>query len=243
MTTLPVLYTTGYLGDRTAPRVSKVASLARMVEAGNCLLYDIRMRPWSRAACWRGPALQKLLGSRYVACPELGNVNYNRDAPIEILNLGAGMEHILTGMATGKRVLLLCGCEEAECCHRKTVALAVLGAGHVSDAMDIWRWDLQADEWERRTMNESPDMKGAFHIYARLIYSDNSDSLRSFWGAVMPPLGAKVNYYPDGEMGDYEVFQVENIYYHVVGSVMRTIVDFRFVRKVRRDRQVVESKP
>jgi uncharacterized protein (DUF488 family) len=63
-----------------------------------------------------------LLGDRYYWLSDFGNVNYKNGGPITIANFDKGVERLVPVKATGKAVVLLCGCADINTCHRKVLA-------------------------------------------------------------------------------------------------------------------------
>ena len=108
------LYTIGYSGWKPEQIAATVAELG-------AVLWDIRRSPWSRAPQWRQPALRQLLGPAYVHMAPLGNVNYNTDGPIQLANPQAAVDPARAVLQTSP-IILLCGCKEAETCHRSDAA-------------------------------------------------------------------------------------------------------------------------
>lgn len=105
-----IIYTAGYSG-------ASLAGLTKMALELDADVFDIRLQPWSRIPDWRKPSLEEQLGSRYRHVGALGNVNY-RSGPIEIADLAQGIEAIA---ANPRPVILLCGCRDAQRCHRTVV--------------------------------------------------------------------------------------------------------------------------
>ena len=94
------------------------------------LLIDIRLSPWSQRACWRRPALEGLLGGRYRHLPMLGNRNFRSGGPVEIVNLGRGLDVLSRHLdASPRPLVLLCACARLEGCHRRSVAEALWARG------------------------------------------------------------------------------------------------------------------
>lgn len=144
---VPVLYTTGYLGQGTISGKNKIATFDEMVRRAGLFVVDIRLNPWSKAPCWRKEDFCRRLGSMmtfpdglYLHVPALGNVHYNTDKPIKIANVDFGLAWVLEHAdACGRDPLLLCGCGDPEWCHRFTVGCAF--AGRAQRWYEVTRWD------------------------------------------------------------------------------------------------------
>ncbi len=110
---IPPVYTLGASG-RTPEE------LRPLLRERDALLLDIRLSPRSRwVPVWNKSNLASLLGDDYRHVPELGNVNYKGDGPIQIADYPAGRA-IIEGLS--RPVVLLCQCKDYDRCHRKTVA-------------------------------------------------------------------------------------------------------------------------
>lgn len=107
----------------TAYTLVRPQDLADLAELGDALVVDIRLRARSWVPAYRGYALRRELGERYIHIPELGNVNYrDRDLPIEIADLEGGIAKLRAAANGHRAAVLLCGCRELETCHRRVVA-------------------------------------------------------------------------------------------------------------------------
>jgi uncharacterized protein (DUF488 family) len=110
------LYTYGYTGG-------SIEDLRSYTAAG-AVIVDTRYSPNSRAPQWRKEALEAVLGPAcYQWVHSLGNRNYRSGGPISIVDLAHGLR-ILERLLKDGPVVLLCGCAEADGCHRKVVAEA-----------------------------------------------------------------------------------------------------------------------
>jgi uncharacterized protein (DUF488 family) len=110
------IYTLGYVGW-------KVEDIAAVVKHLDAILVDVRMVPRSRAPIWNGSTLHKRLGDRYVWLKEFGNRNYKGTVDqIEIADFPAGAAKLQAIAATGRVIILLCGCPDVSVCHRKVLA-------------------------------------------------------------------------------------------------------------------------
>ena len=110
------IYTLGYVGW-------KMEDIEATVNRLDAILVDVRMVPRSRAPIWNGSTLHKRLGDRYVWLREFGNRNYKGTVDqIEIADFPAGLERLQAIAATGRAVVLLCGCPAVSTCHRKVLA-------------------------------------------------------------------------------------------------------------------------
>jgi uncharacterized protein (DUF488 family) len=123
------IYTTGYAGKNAI-------DLKVLAERLGATVVDIRLVPASRFRKeWRGSELGKLLGDRYVQVRELGNVNYRLGGPIKIDDLDTGIARLLE---IGGTLILLCGCADAQTCHRRVVAREMETKGH--QVIEVERW-------------------------------------------------------------------------------------------------------
>ena len=110
------IYTLGYVGW-------KMEEIEAVVKRLDAILVDVRMVPRSRAPIWNGSTLHKRLGDRYVWLRELGNRNYKGTVDqIEIADFPAGATKLQAIAATGRAIILLCGCPDVATCHRKVLA-------------------------------------------------------------------------------------------------------------------------
>jgi uncharacterized protein (DUF488 family) len=125
----PAAYTTGYAGQRP----EDLLVLAELLEA---TVIDIRYAARSMRPQWRRQALAGLLGDRYRHVRTLGNVNYREPAAgIVIADPEAGLADVLSER---RAVILLCGCGEAETCHRRVVARLLEGRGLTAEEIGDW---------------------------------------------------------------------------------------------------------
>ena len=111
------IYTLGYSGW-------KIEDVEAVLNRLDAILVDVRMVPRSRwAQAWNASALHSRLGNRYVWLKQFGNRNYKGTVDqIEIADFPAGEKRLRELTATGKAVVLLCGCRDVEVCHRKVLA-------------------------------------------------------------------------------------------------------------------------
>jgi uncharacterized protein (DUF488 family) len=110
------IYTLGYSGW-------KIEDVEAVVKRLDAILVDVRMAPRSRSAVWNGGALHNRLGDRYVWLKQFGNRNYKGTFDqIEIVDFPAGERRLRELTASGKAVILLCGCPDVNQCHRKVLA-------------------------------------------------------------------------------------------------------------------------
>lgn len=108
------IYTIGYAGWTPG-------GVKTRVEALGAVLLDIRYSPYSKRPEWRGDSLKTLLGrARYQHMKTLGNRNY-RDGPIVFDAPEAAIETV-THLLTRQPIVLLCGCRDADTCHRSVAA-------------------------------------------------------------------------------------------------------------------------
>jgi uncharacterized protein (DUF488 family) len=109
------IYTIGYCGRSPA-------SILKFLEQVDGVAVDVRMVPRSYVASYNGSAFAKSLGARYRHVQEFGNSNYKNGGPIKVVDLAAGAGKLADLLASGKAVVLMCGCPDVSECHRKTVA-------------------------------------------------------------------------------------------------------------------------
>jgi uncharacterized protein (DUF488 family) len=128
-----LIYTLGYSGW-------KIEDAQAVLKRLNAILVDVRMVPRTRwTPLWNSSALRECLGDasegspragsvqgRYVWLKQFGNVNYKGTfEQIEIADFLAGekrLRELLAKDATGKAVVLMCGCRDVNVCHRKVLA-------------------------------------------------------------------------------------------------------------------------
>ncbi len=111
------LYTLGYAAPDSEQQ------LMTLMADPSMLLIDIRYSPRSRwQPQWNTKTLQAAWGDRYRHMKALGNVNYRfPDAPIQLLDAGAGIQWAIETLQAGYSLILLCACRDYQRCHRKTV--------------------------------------------------------------------------------------------------------------------------
>ena len=102
--------------------------LEHLMSERSAYLVDIRLSPRSQWHVWNKEALQARFPKRYTHIPELGNVNYNNDQPIQIANAEQGITRLINGIKQGYTIVLLCGCKQYALCHRRTVVNLLLTA-------------------------------------------------------------------------------------------------------------------
>ncbi len=113
-----MIYTFGYQDKRAVDLLGRLEEL-------DAVLCDIRLSPRSRwQPEWNQKQLAALMGDRYLHLPELGNVNYRGDGPVEIADLSSGLGTIFDLAAT-RSVVLMCVCSKLSGCHRETIAEAL----------------------------------------------------------------------------------------------------------------------
>ena len=119
------IYTLGYSGWR-------IEDVEAVLERLGAILVDVRMVARTRwAPIWNATALGARLGDRYVWLREFGNRNYKGTfEQIEIADFPAGQKRLRELTATGKSVVLMCGCRDVNVCHRKVVAERLASALH-----------------------------------------------------------------------------------------------------------------
>ena len=111
------IYTLGYSGW-------KIEDVEAVLERFAAILVDVRMVPRTRwQPQWNAAVLRTRLGDRYVWLREFGNRNYKGTfEQIEIADFPAGEKRLREITATGRAVVLLCGCRDVNVCHRKVLA-------------------------------------------------------------------------------------------------------------------------
>lgn len=122
------IYTTGYGGKN-------IADLKPMLDALDAVLADVRFAPHSEILHWRKVYLKVLLDWKYLHIPNLGNRTFKEDR-ITIQNLKLGVETILN---LDKPVVLMCGCERLENCHRLIIAGELMKQGIETEEISDWK--------------------------------------------------------------------------------------------------------
>lgn len=116
------IYTLGYSGWTLDQVAAKVEEL-------NAVLVDVRFVPRSRIPAWNSGVLSRRFGDRYIWLKELGNRNYKGTFDqIEIVDFPAGAAKLQNVTATGRNIILLCGCPDVDGCHRKVLAEQLVDA-------------------------------------------------------------------------------------------------------------------
>jgi hypothetical protein len=111
---------------------------------------------------------------RYIGCPQLGNRNYNKPGPIELFAPEIGLR-MVRSLIEHYPVILLCGCQDVETCHRKVAAEYLareLGADVVHLSTKFKSWQHIATEREIRCLTLTQPWAslvavGAKHIETR----------------------------------------------------------------------------
>lgn len=122
------IYTTGYGGKN-------IADLKPMLDALDAVLVDIRFIPHSEILHWRKIYLKTLLDWKYLHVSNLGNRTFREDK-ITIQNLQLGIETVLN---LDRNVVLMCGCEKLENCHRLTIAGELMRQGIETEEISDWK--------------------------------------------------------------------------------------------------------
>jgi hypothetical protein len=112
----------------------KPAGLQQAIDLLGATVLDIRLRPWSKVEEWQQGQLEVALSS-YVHVIALGNLNY-RGGPIKLKNERGGIARAVRVLEFGP-VILLCGCWNAETCHRTVVAERLARAAGETQWMDL----------------------------------------------------------------------------------------------------------
>ncbi len=105
-----------------------VQKLYAAIKEMDGVLVDVRIAARSRVPAWNKGRLQEVFGQRYVHVRNLGNLNYQSDGPVEIVNLELGLKEVLI-LAQRRPVVLMCICKELCNCHRETIADALRESG------------------------------------------------------------------------------------------------------------------
>jgi uncharacterized protein (DUF488 family) len=122
------IYTTGYGGKN-------IADLKPLLDALDAVLADIRFVPHSEILHWRKTYLKVLLDWKYLHIPNLGNRTF-KEEKITIQNLKLGIETVLN---LDKNVVLMCGCEKLENCHRLIIAGELVKQGIETEEISVWK--------------------------------------------------------------------------------------------------------
>ena len=111
------VYTIGYSGW-------KPDDLEKAVRDLDAVLVDVRMVPRTRwAPAFNTSALRERMGDSYVWLKAFGNVNYKGTfAEIQIADFDAGEKRLRELTASGRPVVLLCGCRDVKVCLRNVIA-------------------------------------------------------------------------------------------------------------------------
>lgn len=106
-----IIYTLGYA-------FWGVDEVEARVTALDARLLDVRHAPHTTKPGFSRPELRERFGERYVHLPGFGNVNYE-GGPIELADPETGLA---TVQEMDGPLVLMCGCQSPEECHRSTVA-------------------------------------------------------------------------------------------------------------------------
>lgn len=106
-----------------------------MLDRLDAVLADIRFVPYSEVLHWRKVYLKVLLEWKYLHVPNLGNRTF-KEEKITIQNLKLGVETILN---LKKSVVLMCGCEKLENCHRLVIAGELMKRGIETEEISDWK--------------------------------------------------------------------------------------------------------
>ena len=124
------IFTTGYGGGKN------INDLKPLIERLGAILADIRFTPYSQVMVWRQIYLKTLLGSRYLHIPNLGNRSFKEPDKITIQNLKLGIETLLS---LNSNLILFCGCEKFENCHRRLISEELSKRGIETVEIDDWK--------------------------------------------------------------------------------------------------------
>jgi uncharacterized protein (DUF488 family) len=145
---MPQLFTVGYAGlDRYALRAK--------LEATNAVLVDVRLIPYSREPAWTRPALQGLLGERYVWVGALGNRNYKTGGPIDLADPEAGIAAVRGVVDSYPAVVLMCACWSWRECHRRDAAELLSGRLGMGPAVHWIAADVAGGDAHSLPINEA----------------------------------------------------------------------------------------
>ena len=111
----------------------------------NAVVFDVRLKPYSKDSRWSAPELAALLGERYVGLPQWGNPA-KLDCPDErtfpAMDWAGGLR--IFKMRCGDRraevAILLCGCRSITECHRAAIGKR-LAAEERYDVRDMNHWN------------------------------------------------------------------------------------------------------
>jgi hypothetical protein len=160
---------------------------------------DIRMSPRSQyMPDFNKVRLQARFPGRYVHMPELGNVNYNNDLPIEIAAPGRGIARLINGLNKGYTLILLCACKD-EGCHRWVVV------DLLKQAMPEARIEMPVATSPRDNLKcLSVQQPWAWLIVNGFKDVENRDWATSYRGPVLIHAGSRVdgNWFNIGELYD-----------------------------------------
>ncbi len=178
----------GYNAPNAAQRLT-----ALMDDDPERWIIDIRKQPWSHDERWRKDALRATWGMRYQWLGAwLGNVNYNNDGPIRLVDERGGLAR-LENILKHRSVVMLCACKDYWTCHRHTVVdllrvsmpdaeivLEEVQSGHrdvvvtVPKSFGLDRWIDEGDpagsewsgkEWHFYLGGNPPDIKSTELVY------------------------------------------------------------------------------
>ena len=116
------IYTIGYRTDGTMRLLLHLASQG-------CPIIDCRYWPWSKVPVYQqfdADRLSQVLGLYYLPMFSLGNKNFNKPGPIELVDQEAGILNALCWLESIGKVCLLCGCPDPAQCHREMIANLLL---------------------------------------------------------------------------------------------------------------------
>ncbi len=118
----PTVFSFGYSGQ-------DVQQFIADVHARGVVVIDTRIKPYSRRPEWNKTRLQAALGDAYVHVGELGNLNYQHDGPVQLVDLAAGVEKIEAILQRSQSVVLICICPDERDCHRRGAVTALVAHG------------------------------------------------------------------------------------------------------------------
>ena len=116
------IYTLGYRTDGT------MRQLRHLVSQG-CPIIDCRFWPYSKVPAYQqynADRLSQTLGCYYLHMFALGNKNFNKPEPFELVDQETGILSALCWLESLGKVCLLCGCPDPAHCHREMIANLLL---------------------------------------------------------------------------------------------------------------------
>lgn len=148
-----------------------LAEIDRLMADPAMILVDIRYMPNSQNPQWTQDAFKLKYQDRYRWVKALGNINYQKHGDIKIANPEKGIELALALLQPDHKLLLMCGCEHYDSCHRKVV------------------YELLQDALEKQAAPQQPGPL-SFKKYALAIHGLGYNVLPMKAGSKAPALSA-----------------------------------------------------